>query len=158
VTAPEGFPVAEVVDWRMDFDDVRAQAARLSPWCHVATVTPDGGPHVAPVHPAFEGRTIWAMTGVDSVKARNLRAHPDVMLHWQVTEAGDNLMVWGRGVVHDDLETKRRLWEGVFDYDLNLFSPGGPDDSPGTGFLAVEPTRAVFSEFYGIKGRSVWTA
>jgi len=140
----------------MEFDDVRAQAARLSPWCHVATVRPDGSPHVVPVHPAFEGRTIWAMVGVGSVKARNVAVNPDVMLHWQVTEAGDNLMVWGRAAVFDDLDTKRRLWEGVFDYDLDLFAPGGPEGSPGTGFLAVEPTRAVFTELYGIKGRSEW--
>jgi general stress protein 26 len=142
----------------MEFDEVRTQAARLSPWCHVATVSPDGSPHVVPVHPAFEGRTIWAMTGVHSVKARNVRASPGVMLHWQVTEAGDNLMVWGRGTMFDDLDTKRRLWEGVFDYDLDLFSGGGPEGSPETGFLAVEPTRAVFLEFYGIKGRSEWRA
>lgn len=142
----------------MDFDAVRAQAARLSPWCHVATVTPQGTPHVVPVHPAFEGRTIWAMVGVDSVKARNVRRNPDVMLHWQVTEAGDNLMVWGRAAVHDDPGTKQRLWQGVFDYDLNLFAPGGPEGSPETGFLAVEPARAVFSEFYGIKGRQEWRA
>jgi general stress protein 26 len=119
-------------------------------------VTPDGHPHVAPVHPAFDDGLVWAMTGVDSVKARNVRSTPEVMLHWQVTEAGDNLMVWGRAAVLDDPGTKRRLWEGVFDYDLNLFAPGGADDSPGTGFLRVEPTRAVFTEFYGIKGRSEW--
>jgi hypothetical protein len=65
-------------------------------------------------------------------------------------------MVWGRAAVLDDLDTKRRLWKGVFDYDLDLFAPGGADDSTGTGFLRVEPTRAVFTEFYGIKGRSVW--
>jgi general stress protein 26 len=148
----------------VDFDAVRAQAARLSPWCHVATVTPQGTPHVVPVHPAFDldggggGPTIWAMVGVGSVKARNVRANPEVMLHWQVTEAGDNLMVWGRATVHDDLATKQRLWEGVFDYDLNLFAPGGPEGSPETAFLAVAPARAVFSEFYGIKGRQEWRA
>jgi hypothetical protein len=67
-------------------------------------------------------------------------------------------MVWGRAAVHDDPGTKQRLWQGVFDYDLNLFAPGGPDGSPETGFLAVEPARAVFSEFYGIKGRQEWRA
>ena len=142
----------------MDFDAVRTQAARLSPWCHVGSVAPDGHPHVVPVHPAFEGRTIWAMVGTGSVKARNVRHHPEVMLHWQVTEAGDNLMVWGRAAVMDDPETKRRLWEGVFDYDLNLFAPGGPEGSPDTAFLSVEPSRAVFLEFYGIKGRQEWVA
>jgi general stress protein 26 len=98
------------------------------------------------------------MVGVGSVKARNVKVNPEAMLHWQVTEAVDNLMVWGRAAVFDDLDTKRRLWEGVFDYDLDLFAPGGPEGSPETGFLAVEPTRAVFMELYGIKGRSEWRA
>jgi general stress protein 26 len=140
----------------MEFDEVRQHALRLSPLAHIGTVRPDGTPHVVPVHPAFEGTTVWAMTGVDSVKARNVRRQPAVQLHWQANEAGDNLMLWGRASIHDDLETKRRLWEGVFDYDLSLFSPGGPDGSPDTGFLRIEPTKAVFLEFYGIKGRSEW--
>lgn len=142
----------------MDFDDVRRHASELSLWAHLATVAPDGHPHVVPVHPAFEDRTIWTMTGTGSVKARNVASHPEVMLHWQVTEAGNNLMVWGRGSMHDDLDTKRRLWDGVFDYDLDLFAPGGSENSPDTGFLAVEPTRAVFMEFYGINGRWEWNA
>ena len=40
-------------------------------------------------------------------------------------EAGDGVEVWGTATVHADLETKRRLWTGVFDYDLNLIKGGG---------------------------------
>jgi hypothetical protein len=43
------------------------------------------------------------------------------------------------------------------DYDLGMFSPGGPDGSPETVFIAVEPERALWVRFYGINGRDTWT-
>jgi len=46
----------------------------------------------------------------------------------------------------------------VFDYDLNLFAPGGPDDSPGTAFLAIRPTRALVLKQYGMGGTQRWSA
>jgi general stress protein 26 len=139
-------------------DDIMAEASRLSPWAHLATVGADGKPDVAPVHPAWEGDTLWVMSFGDSVKVKNLAAHDDVALHWQVTEAGDGVEVWGTARVHDDLETKRRLWQGVFDYDLDLFSPGGPEGSPNTVFISVQPQRAVALKFYGVAGRDTWKA
>ena len=140
----------------MDLERVKTESTRLSPWCHVATVGADGDPDVAPVHPAWEGDTLWFMTGAGSVKARNLAHHPNVAVHWQVTENGDGVEVWGPAEVHTDIETKRRLWSGVFDYDLNDFAPGGPEDSPDTAFVAVRPQRALFLEQYGMKGRHTW--
>ena len=128
----------------MELDQVKARGAALSPWAHLATVGADGLPDVVPVHPCWEGDTLWVMCGTESVKVRNVAANPNVALHWQVTEQGDGLEVWGTAALFDDLDTKRRLWNGVFDYDLNLFAPGGPDASPETGFLAVRPQRALF--------------
>jgi general stress protein 26 len=98
------------------------------------------------------------MVGTQSVKAANIRANDRVALHWQVTAAGDGVEVWGTATVHDDLETKRRLWKGVFDYDLDEFAPGGPDDSEGTGFMAVVPRRALVLRQYGMGGSERWTA
>jgi general stress protein 26 len=71
---------------------------------------------------------------------------------------GDGLEVWGTATVHADLDTKRRLWNGVFDYDLNLFAPGGPDASPETAFIAVRPSRAMYMKAYGMGGTTRWTA
>lgn len=139
-----------------NLDDIKAEATRLSPWAHVATIGADGKPDVVPVHPAWEGDTLWFMTFGDSVKARNIAANGDVALHWQVSEAGDGVEVWGAARIHDDVDTKRRLWEGVFDYDLNLFSPGGPEDSPNTVFVAVEVERAVAIKAYGVGGVETW--
>ena len=58
----------------------------------------------------------------------------------------------------DDLETKRRLWTGVFDYDLNAFAPGGPDNSPGTCFIAITVERALVLKQYGMGGLRRWSS
>ena len=97
------------------------------------------------------------MTGTTSVKARNIAHRPNVAMHWQVTEAGDGIEVWGTATVHTDVETKKRLWTGVFDYDLNLFAPDGPS-SPDSAFIGVEPTRAVVIRAYGMNGIDRWRA
>lgn len=143
---------------RCTLDEAKAFAVALSPWAHLATVGADGAPDVVPVHPCWEGDTLWTMVGTDSVKARNVAANPEVALHWQVTEVGDGVEIWGTAEVFDDLDTKRRLWSGVFDYDLDQFAPGGPDSSPGTAFLAIAPTRALVLKQYGMGGMQRWSA
>jgi general stress protein 26 len=142
----------------MDLDRVKSESARLSPFTHIATVGADGDPDVAPVHPAWDGDTLWFMTGATSVKARNIAHHDHVAMHWQVTEAGDGVEVWGTASIHGDVDTKKRLWEGVFDYNLNDFSPGGPEDSPNMVFVAVRPEHAVLLLQYGMAGRETWSA
>lgn len=139
-------------------DDVKEFATQLSPWAHIATVGADGKPDVVPVHPCWEGDVLWSMLGSDSVKARNVRANPNVALHWQVTENGDGVEVWGTAEIFDDVETKKRLWDGVFDYDLNAFAPGGPENSPETAFLAIRPERALVLKQYGVGGAQRWSA
>ena len=143
---------------RIELADVKSFAAGLSPWAHLASVGADGKPDVVPVHPCWEGDICWVMIGTDSVKARNVAAHADVAMHWQVDAVGDGVEIWGTAEVFADLDTKRRLWTGVFDYDLNAFAPGGPDDSPGTAFLAITPDRALILHQYGMGGMQRWSA
>ena len=140
----------------MELSEIREHSLRLSPWAHMASVGSDGEPDVVPVHPCWEGDTLWVMMGADSVKAKNIGHESRVALHWQVTEAGDGVEVWGTATIFTDLETKRRLWTGVFDYDLNVFAPGGPENSPDTAFVAIEPSRAMYMEMYGMKGTHRW--
>ncbi|GAB3758447.1 PPOX class probable F420-dependent enzyme [Microlunatus parietis] len=47
---------------------------------HLATVLPDGSPHVVPVFAGIEGDRIAVFTGPGSRKARNLRRDPRVAL------------------------------------------------------------------------------
>ena len=140
----------------MDLNDVKAEGKRLSPWAYMATVGADNAPDVVPVHPGWEGDVLWTMCGTDSVKVRNIAHNPNVAFHWQVDETGDGLEMWGTAALFTDLDTKRRLWSGEFDYDLSAFAPGGPDDSPATAFIAVTPTRALYLKKYGMGGRSSW--
>ena len=140
----------------MDLEDVKNRAASLSPWAHIATVRPDGTPDVTPVHPCWDDETLWIMVFNGSVKVRNVASNPKVALHWQVTEKGDGLELWGTATVHADLATKQRLWTGVFDYDLNLFAPDGPS-SPQVAFMAVAPERALYLAAYGMAGTERWS-
>jgi len=139
----------------ISLDEIQTFAAGLSPWAHLATIGADGDPDVVPIHPAWEGGKIWAMVGADSVKARNVAANPKIAMHWQVTESGDGVEVWGDAEVHTDLETKQRLWTGVFDYDLNDFAPDGPE-SPSTAFIGITPAKALAIYAYGMKGMKRW--
>jgi general stress protein 26 len=142
----------------MDLSAVKEFAAKLSPWAHLASVGADHKPDVVPVHPCWDGDVCWVMIGATSVKARNVATNPNVAMHWQVTANGDGVELWGTAELFTDLETKRRLWEGVFDYDLNAFAPGGPDNSPDTGFMAITPERAVVLHQYGMGGIERWSA
>jgi general stress protein 26 len=139
----------------MELDDIKQKAREPSSWAHIATVRADGTPDVTPVHPCWEGDTLWIMVATGSAKVRNIAANPNVALHWQVTEKGDGLELWGAAAVHTDLATKERLWNGVFDYDLNLFAPGGPS-SPEVGFVSVQPERALYLAAYGMGGTERW--
>ena len=141
-----------------DLEAVKTFASGLSPWAHLASVGADNKPDVVPVHPCWEGDDCWVMLGASSVKARNVRANDEVAMHWQVTEVGDGIEVWGTAEIFTDLETKRRLWDDVFDYDLNAFAPGGPDNSPDTAFLKIKPSRAIILHQYGMGGIDRWSA
>lgn len=141
----------------MTLEEIKAHCARLSMWAHLATVGGDNHPDVVPVHPCWEGDTLWIMAGTTSVKVRNIGHNPNVALHWQVTETGDGVEIWGTATVWSDVETKKRLWT-VFDYDLDGFAPGGPENSPDTVFVAVEPQRALYLAQYGMAGSTRWSA
>ncbi|MFK8025068.1 MAG: pyridoxamine 5'-phosphate oxidase family protein [Ilumatobacter sp.] len=141
----------------VDLQAIKDFAKALSPWAHLATVGADNKPDVVPVHPCWEGDVCWLMLGVDSVKARNVEANNDVAMHWQVTENGDGVEIWGTAEIVSDIETKRRLWE-VFDYDLNAFAPGGPDNSPETAFLGITVERALILKQYGMGGMQRFSA
>ncbi len=106
--------------------------------------------------------TLWSMVGLTSTNARNVAHNAQVALHWQVpmeeARVGDGVELWGTATVFDDVEIKRALWEGVFDYDLNAFAPGGPDGSPDTAFMAITPHRALILHQYGMGGMQRWSA
>ena len=98
------------------------------------------------------------MVGINSVKSKNIADSPSVSLHWQVSEetSFDSFIIWGQAKLFTNIETKTSLWGGVFDYDLNVFAPHGPENSPENGFISVKPTKAVLLKEMGIGARLIW--
>lgn len=142
----------------MEFADVLVHYERIGPIVYLATVTPDGRPHTVPVHANWADDRLYVMAGIGDRKTRNIGAGSSVLLHAEVSDKSgwDSLLIEGEARILDSVEDKRRLWHGVFTYDLDLFSPGGPDNSPGTCFLEITPTRAVYLARFGFDGREVW--
>ncbi len=136
---------------------VVAHAERLGPDCFMATVRPDGEPHLAVVSPGFVDDLLVVATWKTSVKARNLHAGSGVMLHWVVGEETGNDMLLLRGLPHlvDDASRSRKLWEAqCLPYDPTDWYRG-PDD-PSLLWVEIQPTYASLHRNLGANGRSVW--
>jgi general stress protein 26 len=120
----------------MEWSDV---AAHLTGQAHLATVRPDGSPHVAKVWPAVDGETIWIGTRASSGKARNLGVNPRAALMY---ESAGEAYVSGDAEVVSDLATKQRVWNsGIFAYPMEGFF-GAPEREDFV-FLRIAPRRAI---------------
>ena len=142
----------------MELEEIIDTSKLLGEWVHLATVSPSGTPYVTPVHPCWEDQILWTMVGIGSVKAKNIASSPKVACHWQVSPETnfDSLIIWGTAKLVSDIPTKIRLWQDVFDYDLNDFAPGGPENSPTTGFISMTPTKAIVLKAFGMGGKFEW--
>jgi PPOX class probable F420-dependent enzyme len=130
-------------------------AAHLTGQAHMATIRPDGSPHVSKVWPAVDGDTVWIGTRANSGKARNLRVNRQAALMF---EPQAEVHLRGEADVVSDPDMKRRVWaSGIFEYPLESFF--GSADRDDFVFLRITPQRAtvmVQSES-GIR-RQTWEA
>jgi hypothetical protein len=103
----------------------------------VCTTRPDGRPHAMPVWGLWLGGRLWFSTDPDSFKARNLVAHPAVVVH---LESGDEVCVLdgdARRVGAVDLpEEFVDAYEAKYALRLDL-------TNVNYGFYAVEPRVAL---------------
>jgi nitroimidazol reductase NimA-like FMN-containing flavoprotein (pyridoxamine 5'-phosphate oxidase superfamily) len=140
----------------MDLAQAAFEAQRLGQVAFVATTRSDGRPHAVPVLVAWHADDVYAFVATDSVKVRNVRANPKVMVHWQVGQETnlDSLVVEGNADVIDGADGRRALWDKM-GYDCNAFEPGGPEASTHV-FIRIVPDRITFLKMYGTQGREVW--
>lgn len=79
-------------------DDVRARLATPNFW-HLATLNPDGSPHVTPMWVDLEGDHVMFNTAIGRAKLRNLRRDPRVSLsHSDAENPYDRIEIRGRVV------------------------------------------------------------
>src|SRR3954468_18628391 len=75
-----------------------------------ASIRPNGRPHAVPTWYAVDGDEIVFTTGETTVKARNLRAHPEAVVVVQDPEPPFSYVsVEGEAVLIDDLEQCQRV-------------------------------------------------
>jgi PPOX class probable F420-dependent enzyme len=78
----------------------------------VATVRPDGRPHVAPVWFLWEGRSIYVWTIAGFVRTKNLRRNPACAVTIDVTEGGlryKGIILEGNAELIDEPEFARDM-------------------------------------------------
>jgi general stress protein 26 len=119
----------------MEWSDV---APHLTGIAQLATVRPDGSAHVAVVSPSVDGEVLWIGVERSSATARNVAANPTAALVWT---PGAEAYVWADVEVVDDVDTKRRLWDGAWGYDPAGFF--GTPDNPQYLLLRLVPRRAT---------------
>lgn len=66
--------------------------------CWLATVRPDGRAHLSPIWFVWTQGSFWMCCNGDTVKARNMRANPQVAL--SLESGSDPMVVEGEAVLH----------------------------------------------------------
>ncbi len=83
---------------------------------NLATLRPDGSPHLAPVWHLYEDGRLYVLSAPSSVKVRNLRndSRVGISIPWQ-TEPGGFIQVNGAAEVSLNWD-KRLLWDMAINY------------------------------------------
>lgn len=109
----------------------------------IATISPDGKPHVAPVWGVWVEGTLYFGTSPNSRKARNLASNPNLTIH---LESGDEVVIV-EGVAEEVTNPDSDLSESISDtYAAKYVDPeSGEEIRPSVaGMLTVHP-RVVFA-------------
>ncbi|MEM9562260.1 MAG: pyridoxamine 5'-phosphate oxidase family protein [Actinomycetota bacterium] len=118
-------------------------AADLNGIASMATVTPDGEPHVSVISSAVVDGTVWIGTSRGARKAINVGGTPSVALVWS---GSAEVYLWGSAELVDDVDTKRSFWDdGVWSYDPAMFFQ--TPDNPDYVLIRVTPERAMSMSF-----------
>jgi general stress protein 26 len=114
-------------------------------WCTMATADARGRIRSRILHPLWDGRTGWLLTGRQSAKAKELDARPWASLTY-IDGAQEQVHLDCRTSWEERLTEKRRLWDWFksvpppLGYDPGLFFTEGVE-SPNFGALRLEPWR-----------------
>jgi general stress protein 26 len=107
----------------------------------LVTVSPAGSPHTVPVWGAVDGETLYLYSERTTVKARNIAANPEVVVH---LESGANvLIVYGDAV---ELTVARAADSACAAFARKYTAPSQvewlPTSDPGTILWRLEPRSA----------------
>ncbi|MCU1361322.1 MAG: pyridoxamine 5-phosphate oxidase [Ilumatobacteraceae bacterium] len=112
--------------------------------CWLATVRPDGRAHLSPIWFVWLNEAFWLCCNTDTVKARNMRANPNVAV--SLESGSDPLVVEGQAVLHarpypDDVIA---AFKAKFDWNIRGDEPD-PDGDFGV-LVQIGPTKWVMGK------------
>jgi hypothetical protein len=119
---------------------VEHEGGKVTPWAQVrelmlkggtywlATVRPDGRPHVVPVGPAWVGDDLFFTTGQGTVKGNNLAHNPHCVL--TLTTDGYDLVVEGEAAKMTDEQRLHLVAEAYVAQDWPAYVHDGVLDAP----------------------------
>lgn len=103
----------------------------------LATVTPDGRPHVVPIWGVFVGDDLFLETGAPgTIKNRNLAVHPEIAVHLDGVD--DVVFVRGRATPAAPGPDLGAAMAAAFREKYHGYEPG-PTDWDSGGLIRVEP-------------------
>jgi nitroimidazol reductase NimA-like FMN-containing flavoprotein (pyridoxamine 5'-phosphate oxidase superfamily) len=105
----------------------------------VATTRKNGNPHAMPVWGVWLDETFYFGTGADTVKARNLKHNPAIVVH---LESGDDVVILeGTATEVSDKALLKHIYVDVYGpkYDLDMSAQAEDDAGPT---FALSPTLA----------------
>ena len=111
--------------FQLDMSDPRqahtAERLRAEEILWLASVRPDGRPHLVPVWFLWEGETILIFSKPENQKVRNLRQNPAVSVSLDGADQGDDVIVLeGIAAMIDDLKITATLPDYASKYAASL--------------------------------------
>lgn len=142
--------MSKTITW----DELREACASVADGAFMATVQPDGRPHLAWVGIGFASDHLWTATYASSRKARNLRHASAVALHWP--ERPDRLIFMrATARVVDERDEASSLWGArVLPYDQEQFY--GSVDNPELLFVELTVQHASVHDGDPTSPPAVW--
>jgi PPOX class probable F420-dependent enzyme len=99
----------------------------------LATVRPDGSPHLAPIWFVWVAGKIYLCTGADSVKVRNLKQNPRVSI--ALEDGNKPIVIEGHAQPLEQAETAvAKAFQHKYDWDITT-------DDTYTQVIEIEPKR-----------------
>ncbi|HET9658183.1 MAG TPA: pyridoxamine 5'-phosphate oxidase family protein [Kineosporiaceae bacterium] len=130
---------------------VRRELARRS-FCVLATSSPANRPHAVGLLYAAVGLDVYLLIGTDTVKARNIRANPQVAISVPVRKypAGPPMAVQFQGTAQLLEPGDPHIAELLRAGRLKRIASYGAADKPGIVFVRVTPNRRISSYGLGV--------
>ncbi len=141
---PEGYGLPEDTEGLLSWDAVEPRLVD-SPVYWIATVRPDGSPHVVPRWGVWMDDRLWYDGSPETVHARNLAADPRCAVHLE--DGTQAVMLEGESAVSGDpgAEIRERLAEAYAKYRDSGYAPGpdGWEGERGQGLFVFTPRKAL---------------